>query len=344
MQRFYSRFTLHSFSSIWLILVFLFIIPTSFRIIRFLYTPLITEKVVYYQLKSKSNIYHLTADFLENGLLQNPRLFLLLGYFKEAVDTLKTGEYELSVGTTPIQCLEKMKAGKVLLHRFTIVEGWTLQQVIDCLEQDTRFKHNIDDNFLESLQSSGYYPNITSLEGLFFSESYDYPRGTSTSHILKNAFELMHKKLAAAWKERDPGLPWKSYYEALIAASLVEKETAIPEERAKIAAVIIKRLRCNMPLQIDASIVYGLGKDYTGSLKKSDLKRDTPYNTYKHYGLPATPIAMPSFASIQAVLHPAKTTALYFVTSGDNGHVFSDSLKEHNRAVAKHRLKIKLQT
>jgi UPF0755 protein len=339
MRKIKPLFSFLLFNPIWIFLAFILIFPSSLRMVRFLYTPLITEQAFFYSLKPKSNIYHLTADLLEQGVLQNPRLFLLLGYCKGAVDTLKAGEYHLSIGTTPIECLDKMKEGRVLLHRLTIVEGWTVQHLLEHLQEDKRFKNDITEDFLKSLKDSRSYSQTNSLEGLFFPESYDYPRATLASHILKHAFDLMHQQLSSEWDKRQSNLPWKSPYEALIAASLVEKETSIPKERAKIAAIIIKRIQKNMPLQIDASVIYGLGKDYTGQLKKSDLKRDMPYNSYTRLGLPPTPIAIPSLASIHAVLHPIKTTALYFVTSGEDGHVFSDTLTEHNRAIASYRLK-----
>lgn len=324
-------------SFLFFISLFSIISTSSIRIVRFLSTPLITESSFHYYLKPGASVYHVTADLLEKGILQNPRLFLLVAYLQNAVDTLKTGEYQLSIGTTPLQCLKKMKEGKVTLHRFTIVEGWTFHQLLNNLITDERFKNDIDDALFISLGKSSSFILTNKLEGLFLADSYDYPKGTPMSQILQQAADLMTEKLASAWEKRAINLPWKTPYEVLIAASLIEKETAIPEELPEIAGVIINRLAKNMPLQIDASVVYGMGEKYKGNLTKKGLKTDTPYNTYTRRGLPPTPIAIPSLAAIEAACHPATTQSLYFVTTGNGHHVFTRTLHEHQKAVLRYR-------
>jgi UPF0755 protein len=213
--------------------------------------------------------------------------------------------------------------------------------LVAALQKDQRFKDTLDSAFLESLRQQLMYPT-SSLEGLFFAESYDFPRDSANTEILKNAFQLMQQCLLNAWETRVANLPWKHPYEALIAASLVEKETALSDERAKIAGVIIRRLQKGMPLQIDASNIYGLGKRYRGPLTTRDLRIDTPYNTYTRRGLPPTPIAIPSLDAIQAILHPdLKKPYLYFVVTGDGRHAFSECLMEHQGAVSRYRKRVR---
>jgi len=229
-----------------------------------------------------------------------------------------------------------MQEGKVILHRFTIVEGWTLAQLLDALSKDTRFQHTLNTHSPNALWHS-LASAPSPLEGLFFAASYDYPRGTPNTQILKQAFDLMAQKLATAWATRTPHLPWKTAYEALIAASLVEKETALPHERPQVAGVIARRLAKQMPLQIDASVIYGRNTRANRALTLKALQTDTPYNTYTRRGLPPTPIAIPSLSAINAVLHPDTTQTLYFVAKGDGSHVFSTQLDAHCVAVKHYR-------
>ncbi len=324
-----------------LIYALLFLPFYSLKIARFIFTPFSIDRPFIYYLRPHSNIYHLTADLVEKNAIKNPRLFLLLAYYKRAVDTLKTGEYYFDAHTTPIDCLEKVKAGTVLLHRFTIVEGWTAEQLLNTMAYHKQLTLIPKTEILAVLKA--IWPDVTQLEGLFFAASYNYAHGTTAIQILKKASLLMKEKLLEAWKQRDENLPWKNYYEALIAASLVEKETAEPKERAKIAGVIIRRLKKNMPLQINASVIYGMKENYQGFLYTTDLKVDTPYNTYTRRGLPPSPIGIPSLASIIAVLHPDQGNTLYFVTKGDGSHQFSDTLEEHHKAVNNYRKYMRLK-
>lgn len=250
---------------------------------------------------------------------------------------LHAGEYALDPGLTPRTLLERMAAGRVLQHRLTIVEGWTFRQLRDELRRADKLEHATadlgDDEVMRRLGFPGEAP-----EGRFLPETYAYVKGDSDLDVLRRAHEAMQKYLAVQWAQRDPAVPLETPYQALVLASIVEKETGRGEERAEIAGVFERRLKLGMRLQTDPAVIYGLGSEYDGNLRKRDLEADTPYNTYTRAGLPPTPIALPGKAAIAAVLHPAPGDALYFVARGDGTHQFSATLEEHNRAVARYQL------
>jgi UPF0755 protein len=251
-----------------------------------------------------------------------------------AAGKLQIGEYALAPGTTPRQLLERMRDGKVLGRRITIVEGWNLRELRAALAKAEPLLHaskGMDDAALmRAIGHPGVHP-----EGRFLPETYQYVRGDSDLDVLGRAYDAMDKALDAAWASRAPGLPLESKDEALTLASIVEKETGIAEERDEIAGVFIRRLRIGMRLQTDPTVIYGMGERYTGNIRKADLLADTPYNTYTRAGLPPTPIAMPGKAALQAATHPADGDALYFVAIGDGSgrHVFTKSLADHESAV-----------
>lgn len=304
---------------------------------RFLASPLSKTQTIHIVFAPGSSLHHLVADLQQLGYLPHPRFFLLLAYVKGATSKLKTGEYQFDPGTTPGQLLDQMLAGKAIFHRFTIVEGWTFQQLINALNSLTVVKHQLSHISSEQILANLGLP-AQNPEGLFFPATYYFSIGAKDSDLLKWSYQLLENKLNAAWKERALDLPYKTSYQALIAASLVEKETAIASERPMIAGVIVRRLQAGIPLQIDASIIYGLGVHYTGKLSIEDLRKDTPYNTYTRRGLPPTPIGSPSLASITAALHPDHSQNLYFVAKGDGTHQFSAHLAEHNLAVQLYQL------
>jgi UPF0755 protein len=250
---------------------------------------------------------------------------------------LHAGEYSLAPGLTPTDLLKKMAAGDVVQHHFTIVEGWTFKQLRSALAQDSSLHQTLaavdDRDIMQRLQASGAPP-----EGWFLPETYSYVKGMSDLDVLRRAHEAMQKLLDQLWSAHPAEFVLDSPYQVLTLASIVEKETAQPNERAQIAAVFLHRLRLGMRLQTDPSVIYGLGAQYDGKIHRRDLDNDTPYNTYTRTGLPPTPIAMPGRASLEAVLHPAPTDALYFVARGDGTHEFSATLDAHNQAVAKYQL------
>jgi UPF0755 protein len=251
-----------------------------------------------------------------------------------AAGRIQVGEYALEPGTTPHDLLERMRAGKVISHRFTIVEGWNLRELRAALAKAQPLAHeagDLDDAALmRALGHGGEHP-----EGRFLPETYAFTRGDSDLDVLRRAYAAMDKALDAAWDSRVADLPLRSRYEALVLASLVEKETGVADERPQIAGVFLRRLQLGMRLQTDPTVIYGMGTRYAGNIHKADLLADNPYNTYTRAGLPPTPIAMPGKAALQAATHPAPGDALYFVAVGDGSgrHVFTRSLAEHQAAV-----------
>ena len=269
----------------------------------------------------------------QQGLLPHPVIFSLYIY-PQASRQLKAGEYFFPPNSTMVSIWRQVTTGTGLYYRpIMIVPGWTFKQVRAQLMATSGLHQTISqlspEQVMLKITGSAYSP-----EGQFFPETYYYTKGDSDLSILKRAYLLMQKKFNQAWAARANNLPYQSAYEALIAASLVEREAYLDTERPRIAGVIINRLRKQMLLQIDPTVIYGMGDRYTGNISKKDLREDTPYNTYVHKGLPPTPIAIPSLSSIEAVMHPEQNAYYYYVAKGDGSHQFSKSLSEHNAAVA----------
>ena len=248
---------------------------------------------------------------------------------------IRAGSYEVHGGITPRELMDKMVKGDQILEQLRLIEGWNWRQVRAALAAAPQLKAKTaqmsDAEIMAALGEPGVSP-----EGRFFPDTYAYSRGVSDLTVLKRAHAALQHRLAAAWSKRAPNLPLKSADEALILASIVEKETGVSADRAKVAAVFVNRLRVGMPLQTDPTVIYGLGEAFDGNLRKRDLLADTPYNTYTRGGLPPTPIAMPGAASLQAALDPAPIKAVYFVARGDGSSEFSEDLTAHNRAVNKY--------
>lgn len=268
----------------------------------------------------------------------SPLYWRVLAVRLGVVGKLHAGEYATPSGITPRELLLNMAAGRVLRRNFTIVDGWTFRELLAALGRADQLKHataTLDyPTIMRDIGAPGQAP-----EGWFLPETYAYVKGDSDLDILRRAHAAMVKTLDALWPERASGLPLATPYDALILASIVEKETGRADERAKIAGVFVRRLEDHMLLQTDPSVIYGMGDAYQGRIRKVDLTTDTPYNTYTRAGLPPTPIAMPGKPAIEAALHPAPGTALYFVARGDGTHVFADTLAEQNRNVACYQLK-----
>jgi UPF0755 protein len=255
---------------------------------------------------------------------------------KGLASAIKAGEYEIEPGTTPRALLEKLVTGQVLLHSFTIVDGWRVQDLLNALRRNPDVAIALSDSpkgLMDKLGSPG-----VDAEGRFLPETYRFPSGTSDLELLRQAHAALERELKEEWSGRDPTVPLHDADELLILASIVEKESGLPQELAKIAGLYLNRLRVGMRLQADPTLIYGLNEHYDGDLHTADLRTDGPYNTYTRSGLPPTPIALPSAAAIHATAHPEKTDAMYFVASGkgDGGHVFSATLEQHNAAVAQY--------
>lgn len=270
------------------------------------------------------------------GLLPEPRLFALLGRITQAT-AIQAGTYRLDAPTTPLALLQKLINGDVVPVSVTFVEGATFTEVRDQLAHMDKVKVTLtglsDADVLKRIGASE-----THGEGLLFPDTYRFAAGTTDLELLKKSYQAMQKKLAEAWAMRDPNLPYKTPYEVLIMASIIEKETGRAAERPLIASVFINRLQIPMRLQTDPTVIYGIGARFDGNIRKRDLTTDTPYNTYTRDGLPPTPIALPGWGSLQAAVRPAQSNKLYFVGKGDGTHYFSSSLEEHNRAVGKYQL------
>lgn len=298
-----------------------------------LLAPIVTQEggVIYY-LKPGTSRQAMVTELTEQGILTHP-LALSIFITPQKSPHLKTGEYLFPKGASPLSMWRQMTTGKGLYYRlFTIVPGWSFTQLRRQLLLNKYLKHisqTYDDKqIMTELGNSSLAP-----EGEFYPDTYYYTRGVPDLVILKRAYQLMQLKLNEAWETRLPGLPYKDAYDALIVASLIEKEAYLNSERPVIAGVLINRLRKNMLLQIDPTVIYGMGDRYTGKIYKENLVENTPYNTYVHKGLPPTPIAMPSQASIEAAIHPQANDYYYFVAKGDGSHQFSKTLLDHNVAV-----------
>jgi len=276
-------------------------------------------------------------DLHRRGILERPRYLVWYARWEGKADQVQTGRYRLSPGMTPVQLLDKLVTGDVIQYALTIPEGWTFRQLRAAVDADPKLVHQLgtdsDDELMERIGHPGVHP-----EGRFFPDTYYFTAGTTDADFLRRAFTAMDKRLAEEWQDRTPGLPYRSPYEALIMASIIERETAVPAERGQIAGVFVRRLRRGMRLQTDPTVIYGMGAAFDGNLRRRDLLADTPYNTYRHAGLPPTPIALPGADAIHAALHPAPGDSLYFVARGDGTHHFSSTIAEHNEAVRKYQL------
>lgn len=306
---------------------------------RFLDAPLsLPADGMIYQVKPGSGVGRIAAELAALGVLAHP-LYLRLHARGSALSRqLHAGEFRLAAGLTPRQLLPLFASGRVVEYPLTLVEGWTFREVRQALAADPVLVHDTQDmtdaQLMAAIGQAGQHP-----EGRFFPDTYRFPRGARESDVLRRARARMQQVLADAWAERAEGLPLKSADEALILASIVEKETGLASERDAIAGVFTRRLQKGMRLQTDPTVIYGLGERFDGNLRRRDLRQDTPYNTYTRAGLPPTPICMPGAEAIRAATKPAAGKALYFVARGDGSHHFSATLAAHNDAVRRYQLK-----
>ncbi|MBV6324307.1 endolytic transglycosylase MltG [Duganella violaceipulchra] len=298
--------------------------------------PIIGDEIeaIEFTIAPGSGAHAAGQQIAEAGVPIEPLLFNLLARVTNKSGKLKAGAYELKPGTTPLRLIDQLVRGEFAQEQLTIIEGWTFRQMRAAIAAHKGMKHDTvamsDKEVMRAIGSEYKLP-----EGLFFPDTYLFAKGASDLQIYKQAHAMLLTRLNDAWDKRDPALPYKTSYEALTMASIVEKETGQKSERGMIAGVFVNRLKLGMLLQTDPTVIYGMGNKYDGKIHKSDLETDTPYNTYTRAGLPPTPIALPGVQSLAAALAPAKTPALYFVSKGNGSSQFSDNLTDHNRAVNK---------
>jgi UPF0755 protein len=292
---------------------------------------------VVYEVPRGASLRSVARDLHQRGVIDRPQVWIGAARMTGKAGALKAGEYRLEPGLTPIGVLSVLSSGQVILHAVTFVEG---SRFVDALSQlkahpavRVDYANRSAEEIMEALGAPGMHP-----EGRFFPDTYHFPRGTPDIAVLKMAFDRMTTELEKAWNNRAPDLPLAGPYEALTLASIVEKETALDRERPLVAGVFIERLRRGMRLQTDPTVIYGIGPTYDGNIRRRDLLRDTPYNTYTRTGLPPTPIALPGLESLQAAVRPEVSGKIFFVATGepDGSHYFSSTLEEHNAAVKRY--------
>ncbi|WP_246221817.1 endolytic transglycosylase MltG [Marichromatium bheemlicum] len=304
---------------------------------RFATTPVVLEsESIVFDIPAGSSLGEIAQRLTDRGLIAHPYYFIALAYRHGDQTRIKAGEYTLTAEMTPVDVLERIVRGKVVQYPITLVNGWTFRRAVEAIDAHRHFGGEglaalTDAELMAQLGHPGEHP-----EGRFFPDTYAFPRGTSGIEVLRRAMQRMKLVLAEEWAGRAEGLPVETPYEALILASIVEKETAAAHERAKIAGVFVRRLRMGMRLQTDPTVIYGMGERYAGDIRRSDLREATAYNTYVIDGLPPTPISLPGRGTIHAVLHPAAGDALFFVSKGDGTHKFSATYAEHKRAVRRY--------
>lgn len=325
---------------LWLLLVIVLVVGGAlYYAYQWVHTPLtlVSDKVDI-RVPAGAGPSRIASLLVQKGVDIPPLAFVALARISELDRDIKAGGYEIRRGDSPWDVLQRMARGEFSHRQVAFIEGWTLKQILEAVARHPDIDQTLPPEVLADPAALAHRLNAGQphLEGLVFPDTYVFAVGASDEEILKNAIEAQQALLAQAWTQRAADLPLKSPYEALILASIVEKETGKADERARIAGVFVNRLRAGMPLQTDPTVIYGMGDKFQGRIRKVDLQRDTPWNTYTRPGLPPTPIASPSRASLQAAINPEKHDYFYFVARGDGSSEFARNLAEHNRNVAKY--------
>ncbi len=308
---------------------------------QFLQSPLSFEQAkISYTVTSGGTVTRLANDLLKQGIFKSEQelyFFRFMAKLKQKT-AIKVGVYELTSGLLPEQLLDRLISGQTKQYQLTLIEGWNFFQVLSAIRSHPQIKpvlnHQDWTEIMSKLGHAHQHP-----EGRFYPDTYYFPAGTTDLEFLQRAYQTMQGILTSIWRQRQPNLPLKSKDDMLILASIIEKETGLASERQQIAGVFIRRLQGHMKLQTDPTVIYGIGARFDGNLTRKHLRQDTPYNTYVHYGLPPTAIAMPGRDSLWAAVNPDKGDSLYFVANGSGGHYFSKTLTQHNQAVRKYQLK-----
>jgi UPF0755 protein len=311
----------------------------------FLHSPVtVSDDGIDFAIEPGTSFRAVSDELVVLGIIDNSRALRLYARWTGQANAVQAGDYHIRAGTTPAGLLEQFTSGDVKLYSFTIIEGWNQYELLQALQEHEHVESTLTDEdwpgLLEELGTSGGHP-----EGMFLPETYRFPRNTSDRNVLRQAFDLMQQVLAEEWAGKAADAAVKSPYEALVLASIIEKETARVDERARISGVFTRRLEKGMRLQTDPTVIYGIGPEFNGNLTRRDLRTDTPYNTYTRGGLPPTPIAMPGRAAINAALHPEDGDVLYFVATGlgDGSHAFSATKEEHDAAVSEYLRRLRQQ-
>lgn len=326
------RFLFHIF-----VLMCLFAGAFAYHIQDYIHSPLSDSDEVYALTIDKGSSFNLANQKLSmSGAITKPFYFKLLAMYEEHTQDIKSGEYQFVSTQTPAEILNDLVIGKTIQYSLTIIEGKTFSEFLDLVRQHPKIKQTVTN--VEQIKTQLGIER-DKLEGLFLPDTYQFTEGTSDIEVLKQSYLLLRNLLNKEWPQRDEQSHVSSPYEALILASIVEKESAVAEERTRIAGVFISRLQLGMRLQTDPTVIYGIGENFDGNITRKHLVTDTPYNTYTRYGLPPSPISLPSKAAIMAVLHPDITGELFFVAKGDGSHKFSKTYDEHLDAVRKYQLK-----
>jgi UPF0755 protein len=297
-------------------------------------TEAVAQPPVIFEVSSGSSFSQVSRDLKSSGFFSYPRLLILFARIRGVENSIKVGEYHLNSGLTAAALLDKMVAGETLQYRVTLVEGWTFKKALDAIQGSNKIV-----SVLQGLKQTEMValisPTFENTEGILFPDTYFYTAGSTDLDLLRRASARLESILQSEWEKKLGALPYKTPYEALIMASIIEKESAASSERGHISGVFTRRLELGMRLQSDPTVIYGMGDTYDGDIRKADLQEVTPYNTYRVNGLPPTPIALSGFDSIHASLNPESSDYLYFVAQSDGSHYFSSSLQEHNQAVAR---------
>ncbi|MBC3830557.1 endolytic transglycosylase MltG [Undibacterium amnicola] len=317
------------------LLVLLIAGASAWMFMRWIETPLSNDKAVEFTIKSGSNIRGASRQLVDAGIPIHPYLFEALARITGKAASLKAGSFELQTQETPQQLLKKIVEGKFSLTNLSIIEGWSFKQMRNAIDAHPAIRHDTtglsDRDLLIKIGSKYHHP-----EGLFFPDTYLFAKNSSDIQVYQQAHQAMLNRLDEVWKNRAPNLPYKEPYQVLVMASIIEKETGQASERGMIASVFVNRLRSGMLLQTDPTVIYGMGDQFQGNIRKRDLTTDTPYNTYTRAGLPPTPIALPGLGALKAAVNPEPSNAYYFVARGNGTSQFSENLNEHNKAVNKY--------
>ena len=312
---------------------FLLLLLVVFSTMTYPFTPMhVTESNATLEINSGSNLNQITNQLVEMNILKDSFRFKVLAFVTGNQTKLKKGYYKIPDSITPLGLLSILVDGKEMLFPITLVEGSTFKQIVELIDNNANIKKTIvgfdEQKILQLMRAEEPY-----VEGLFFPDTYYFYKNTTDLEILTNAYKVMKSKMQFLWENRTEDLPYESPYEAIIVASIIEKELGVEYEAPEIAGVFVNRLRANMRLQSDPTVIYGMQESFKGNIRKRDLRADTSHNTYTRKGIPPSPISLPSLISLEAALNPATTGYFYFVAKGNRMHHFSKTLKEHNRAV-----------